>query len=197
MEAPASKWIKSLQFSYVVVGFELSRGKLGCGDVSCADAQINTMMSAADPNCHERAREIESGTRKRTCGGARKRGLESSFVRRCAVLGHSIVDRSTHQRPLAPFIVVPRFSCCTREWYLVVPWLRFSCGVQPRSPQPLRSHAASSNDAASPDREPAATTTREVHSTLAAAAQPCRACSRRAVSDETPPSNAVAPAPSW
>ena len=63
-------------------------------------------------------------------------------VRRRVVLGHSIVDLSTRRRPLAPFIVVPRFSCCAREWYLVVHWLRFSCGVQPRSPQPLWSHVA-------------------------------------------------------
>ena len=151
MEAPASKWIKPLQFSSVVVGFTLSRGKLACGDVPCADAQINICVSAADPNCHERAKEIESSTRKTTCGGARSWKLESSFVCRRAVLGHSIVDHSTRRRSLAPFIVVPRFSCCARKWHLVMHWLRFSCGVQPRSPQPLRSHAATR------DREPAAT----------------------------------------
>ena len=43
----------------LVVGFELSRGKLACGEVPCADAQINTSVSTAVPNCHERAREIE------------------------------------------------------------------------------------------------------------------------------------------
>ena len=47
--------------------------------------------------CHERAREREPSTRTRTSDGARSRGLESSSVDRRAVLGHSIVDRSTRR----------------------------------------------------------------------------------------------------
>ena len=47
----------------------------------------------------EREREREPSTRRRTSGGARSRELEGSFGRRRAVLGHSVVDRSTCRKP--------------------------------------------------------------------------------------------------